>query len=425
MSKLLRRHYVLVLLVLVYTTNYLDRTVLQSVVEPIKHEFGLSDSALGLLGGITFALFYGTLGLPIAMLADRFNRRNIIAISCAIWSVMTVLSGLAASFWQLAAARVGVGIGEAGGTPPAHSMLADIYPMKERGRAMGIYAMGIPIGVLFGFLLGGNIAAHYGWRASFLVVGLPGLLFALLVRFTLAEPVRGGGRETVVAQAPSFGEALRQVVKRRSMIHLIIASTIATFTGNAGIYWTGSFLARTHHMGLAERSTYLALVLGIGGVLGNLLAGNLIDRLGSRDVRWTVWVPAIGYILAIPFTVVGLLIGDLDTCLILIGLTTLVPTLYLVSLWTLTTGLVGSRTRALASALLLLILTLIGIGGGPSAVGALSDWLKPSFGDDSLRYAMLLGPVLTVWMAIHFFLAARTLAADLEATRIAEAASCN
>lgn len=425
MSKLLGRHYVLALLVLVYTTNYLDRTVLQSVVEPIKHEFALSDAALGLLGGITFALFYGTLGLPIAMLADRFNRRNIIAISCAIWSVMTVLSGLAASFWQLAAARVGVGIGEAGGTPPAHSMLADIYPMKERGRAMGIYAMGIPIGVLFGFLLGGNIAAHYGWRASFLVVGVPGLIFALLVRFTLAEPARGGAHETVAARAPGFVQAIRQFAARRSMIHLAIASTIATFTGNAGIYWTGSFLARTHHMGLAERSTYLALVLGIGGVLGNLIAGNLIDRLGQRDVRWAVWVPAIGYIIVIPVTVVALLTNDRDLCLILLPIAFLVPTLYLVSLWTLTTGLVGSRTRAFASALLLLILTLIGIGGGPSVAGALSDWLKPRFGDDSLRYALLLGPVLAVWMVIHFFLAGRTLAQDLEATRKAEAASCN
>jgi predicted MFS family arabinose efflux permease len=422
MSKLLRRHSVLALLVLVYTTNYLDRTVLQSVIEPIKHEFDLSDGALGLLGGITFALFYGTLGLPIAMLADRFNRRNIIAISCALWSVMTVLSGLTVSFWQLAAARVGVGIGEAGGTPPAHSMLADLYPMQERGRAMAIYAMGIPIGVLFGFLLGGNIAAHYGWRAAFLVVGAPGLIFALLVRFTLTEPMRGGGHERVTANAPGFIEALRQFVARRSMIHLIIASTIATFTGNAGIYWTGSFLARTHHMGLAERSTYLALVLGIGGVLGNLAAGNLIDRLSQRDVRWAVWVPAIGYIIAIPITVVALLTGERDLCLVLLPIAFLVPTLYLVSLWTLTTGLVGARTRALASALLLLILTLIGIGGGPSTVGALSDWLKPTFGDDSLRYALLLGPVLAVWMIIHFFLAGKTLAADLAATKEAEAA---
>jgi len=425
MSRLLRRHYVLVLLVLVYTTNYLDRTVLQSVIEPIKHEFNLSDGAIGLLGGITFALFYGTLGLPIAMLADRFNRRNIIAISCAIWSVMTVLSGLAVSFWQLAAARVGVGIGEAGGTPPAHSMLADLYPMKERGRAMGIYAMGIPIGVLFGFLLGGNIAAHYGWRASFLVVGLPGLLFALLVRFTLAEPVRGGSDETVAASAPGFGEAIRQIFKRPSMIHLTIASTIATFNGNAGIYWTGSFLARTHHMGLVQRSTYLALVLGIGGVLGNLIAGNLIDRLSQRDVRWAVWVPAIGYIFVIPVTVAALLTDSLDLCLVLLSIAFLVPTLYLVSLWTLTTGLVGSRTRAFASAVLLLILTLIGIGGGPSAAGALSDWLKPAYGDDSLRYALLIGPVLAVWMVVHFFLAARSLAHDLEATRAAEAAACN
>jgi predicted MFS family arabinose efflux permease len=422
MSKLLRRHYVLVLLVLVYTTNYLDRSVLQSLVEPISKEFGLSDGKMGLLVGLAFALLYGTLGLPIAMLADRFNRRNIIAWSCAIWSVMTVLSGMAASFWQLAAARVGVGIGEAGGTPPAHSMLADIYPMQERGRAMGIYAMGIPIGVLFGFLLGGNIAAHYGWRASFLVVGLPGLLFALLVRFTLTEPLRGQHGATVT-EAPSFGQALRQIVKRRSMIHLIIASTIATFTGNAGFAWTGSFLARTHHMGLAERSTYLALVLGIGGVLGNLIAGNLIDRLGKRDVRWTVWIPAIGYTIAIPITLMGLLTDNRELCLILMPIAFLVPTLYLVSLWTLTTGLVGSRTRALASAVLLLILTLIGIGGGPSAVGALSDWLKPTFGDDSLRYALLLGPVLAVWMIIHFFLAGKTLAADLTATREAEAAS--
>ncbi len=338
---------------------------------------------------------------------------------------MTVLSGLSASFWQLAAARVGVGIGEAGGTPPAHSMLADIYPMKERGRAMGIYAMGIPIGVLFGFLLGGNIAAHYGWRASFLVVGVPGLLFALLVRFTLTEPVRGGGHETVAARAPSFGEALRQFAKRRSMIHLTIASTIATFTGNAGIYWTGSFLARTHHMDLQHRSTYLALVLGICGVLGNLIAGNLIDRLGQRDVRWTVWVPALGYIAVIPITVVALLTDDRDICLFLLPIAFLMPTLYLVSLWTLTTGLVGSRSRALASALLLLILTLIGIGGGPSAVGALSDWLKPRFGDASLRYSLLLGPALTVWMVAHFFLAARSLAADLEATRAEEALACN
>jgi len=424
MSKLLRRHYVLALLVLVYATNYLDRTVLQSVLEPIKQEFHVGDDILGLLGGLTFALFYGALGLPIAMLADRYNRRNIIAVSCAIWSAMTVLSGMVVSFWQLAAARVGVGIGEAGGTPPAHSMLADIYPMKERGRAMGIYTMGIPIGVLFGFLIGGNVAAQHGWRASFLVVGLPGVFFALLTRFTLKEPPRGG-HDPVVADAPAFRAALRQFVKRPSMIHLTIASTIATFTGNGGIVWFGSFLYRTHHMGLAERSTYLSLVLGIGGVLGNLIAGLLIDGLGKKDVRWQVWVPAIAYLLAIPFTTVGLLIDDKMTCLMLMGIFTLVPTVYLVSLWTLTTGLVASRTRALASALLLLILNLIGLGGGPYLIGLLSEWLRPSFGDDSLRYAMLVGPVLTLWMVVHFFLAGRTLAADLQATKEAEATACN
>lgn len=418
MSSLLRRHYVLALLVLVYATNYLDRTVLQSVLEPIKAEFHVGDDILGLLGGLTFALFYGTLGLPIAMLADRYNRRNIIAVACAVWSAMTVLSGLAVSFWQLAAARVGVGIGEAGGTPPAHSMLADLYPMKQRGRAMGIYTMGIPIGVLFGFLFGGNIAAHYGWRASFLVVGLPGLLFALLVRFTLKEPPRGS-HDPVVADAPAFRAALRQFVSRPSMIHLTIASTIATFTGNAGIIWFGSFLYRTHHMGLAERSTYLSLVLGFGGVLGNLVAGLLIDGMAKKDVRWQVWVPGFAYLFCIPFTLAGLLTSDKTTCLVLMAVTTLFPTVYLVSLWTLTTGLVAPRTRALASALLLLILNLIGLGGGPYATGLLSEWLRPTFGDDSLRYAMLTGPVLTLWMVFHFFRAGKTLAADLEATRAA------
>ena len=355
-------NYALGLLLGVYIFNFIDRQILSILMENIKQEIHLSDTQLGFLGGIAFALFYTFAGIPIARWADRGSRRNIISISVLVWSLFTALTGSARNFSMLLVARIGVGIGEAGCSPPAHSMISDFFPPERRGTALSIYSLGIPIGGSLGTLVGAWVGELFGWRTAFLVVGLPGLLLALLVWRTLREPVRGRSE----AQAPmqtqkkdSLRDVLRFMAKLRSFWHLSFAGSLHAFVGYGAAYFVPSFFARVHGMGLAERGTWLAMI-GLVAVVGTYLGGWLGDRLAPRDMRWYVWVPGIATLAGVPIAIGYYLSPDPYRALLLFGIPAgIAGPMYLGPTFAMTQTLVKPHMRAMASAILLFILNLI------------------------------------------------------------------
>lgn len=410
--------YALVVLTVVYSFNFIDRQLLAILQESIKADLSLSDSQLGLLTGFAFAIFYVTAGLPIARWADRSNRRNIVSLSLFIWSFMTALSGFVQNFAHLLLARIGVGIGEAGGSPPSHSIISDIFPPNRRATAIGFYSMGVSIGILFGFLAGGWLNEFFGWRVAFLVVGGPGILLAIIVRFTLAEPIRGlhDAPSADSDKSPSFGEVLKILWTRPSFIHIALGAGLNAFCGYATANWTASFMIRSHGMSTGELGTWLSMIIGVGGAIGVFGGGMLADKLSVTDKRWYVWLPSIAGFLILPFMIFVYLVDSPYMALGLSIIPGLLFQVYLGNTIATTHALVGPRMRATASAILFLILNIIGLGAGPWVVGFLSDLLAPSMGAESLRYAMLyaLPPVMT-WSAIHYWLAARTLNEDIAA----------
>ncbi|MCX2976615.1 spinster family MFS transporter [Candidatus Marimicrobium litorale] len=412
------RRYALVLLTVVYAFNFIDRQLLAILQESIKADLGLSDGQLGLLAGFAFAIFYVTAGIPIARWADRSNRRNIVAGAVFLWSFMTAVSGFAQNYVQLLLARIGVGVGEAGGSPPSHSIISDIFPPEKRASAMGFYSTGVNIGILFGFLLGGWLNEFFGWRVAFIVVGIPGIFIALLVRATLAEPMRGLSENKHTAPAepsPSLGQTLNILWSRRSFRHMSFAAALNAFCGYSTASWTASFMIRSHSMSTGELGTWLAMISGVGGAIGVIAGGILADKLALRDKRWYVWVPAVAGVISVPFMAAVYIADTAYMALILSIIPGLLHNVYLGSTIATTHGLVGLRMRALASAILFLILNIIGLGLGPLLVGMLSDLLQASEGAHSLRQAMLyLLPPIMVWSTVHFLLAARSLRADLE-----------
>lgn len=410
------RRYVLGILVVVYTFNFIDRQILSILLEDIKRELQLSDSALGLLSGFAFAMFYATLGIPIARLADRANRRNIIAGALALWSGMTALSGLVTNFWQLLAARIGVGIGEAGCTPPANSILSDYYPPEQRATAFGIYAMGIPIGILFGYLAGGWINQFFGWRWAFFVVGLPGLLLALIVRLTVREPVRGqSDPRTEDGPQPTLRETVAHLWRKRAFVHLSVGGGLIAFVGYAWVIWMPAFLMRTHGMASGEVGTALGLIIGIAGAIGISLGGYLADRFGARDKRWALWIVCVAAVVNIPWAFGVFLADDPRIALACMVVPFMLGNFWQGTCFAQTQGLVGLRMRAVAAAVLLFVANMIGLGAGPQFVGIVSDLLHARHGTDSLRYALLACSAVYLWGAVHFYVAGRALPAELAA----------
>ncbi|MDC0362013.1 MFS transporter [Halioglobus sp.] len=412
------RRYALLLLTVVYAFNFIDRQLLAILQESVKADLGLSDGQLGLLAGFAFAIFYVTAGIPIARWADRSNRRNIVAGAVFLWSFMTAVSGFAQNYVQLLLARIGVGVGEAGGSPPSHSIISDIFPPEKRASAMGFYSTGVNIGILFGFLLGGWLNEFFGWRVAFIVVGIPGIFVALLVRATLAEPIRGLSENKHTAPeepSPSLGETLNILWSRRSFRHMSLAAALNAFCGYSTASWTASFMIRSHSMSTGELGTWLAMISGVGGAIGVIAGGILADKMALRDKRWYVWVPAAAGAISVPFVAAVYIADTAYMALILSIIPGLLHNVYLGSTIATTHGLVGLRMRALSSAILFLILNIIGLGLGPLLVGMLSDSLQASEGAHSLRQAMLyLLPPIMAWSTIHFLLAARSLRADLE-----------
>ena len=409
------RRYVLGVLVVVYTFNFIDRQILSILLEPIKNELHLSDTQLGLLTGFAFAMFYATLGIPIARYADRSNRRNLIAIALTVWSAMTALSGVAMNFWHLLIARIGVGVGEAGCSPSSHAIIADYYSAKSRATALGIYSLGIPVGILFGFTIGGWINEAFGWRAAFFVVGAPGLVLALLVRFTVREPVRGMSEgRAAAAEQPGIVETLRYLLAKRSFRHLAFGGALTAFVGYGLINWMPSFLIRSHGMTTGQIGLWLGLILGIPGGIGIALGGYLADRWGAIDPRWYMWVVTVALLAGMPFAL-GIFLSPSPThALLYLIVPVLLGNFYQATTFSQTQGLVGLRMRSVAAAVLLFILNIIGLGAGPTVVGVVADLLLPRFGTESLRYALLLCAFVNIWAAAHYFIAGKYLAADLE-----------
>jgi MFS family permease len=409
------RNYTLFILVLIYASSHVDRQIVSILAESIKIDLNLSDSQLGFLIGLSFALFYATLGIPIALFADRSNRRNIIGVSVIIWSFMTALSGFATSFFQLALARIGVGIGEAGSSPPSHSMIADLFPLEQRAAAMGVFASGLNLGILIGFLVGGWINEFYGWRTAFFIVGVPGLFLGLVMIFTVKEPIRTTPRQPMPKNIPrEIWDCFLLMLSIPSQRHILIGCTVVVFVGYGTLYWNGVYFIRTLGLSSGQAGTILALCGGVIGGIGTFFGGWLSDKLAKRDRKYYVLVTAISKLAIVPIVVTFYLTTHIWTAFSLLAFISFFSGFYLPSSFAMTQSLMPPEKRALASALLLFMINIIGLGLGPFLVGVISDALVSTQGDNSLRYALAIMATLNIWGSAHYFLAGRTIAEDLK-----------
>ncbi len=399
----------------VYTFNFIDRQLLVILQESIKKELLLSDTQLGLLTGFAFAMFYVTLGIPLARLADRSNRKNIIAICLTLWSGVTVLTGMAMNFVQLVIARVGVGIGEAGCSPQSHAIITDYYPVEKRATALSIYSLGIYLGIFIGFLGGGIINQYYGWRIAFFAMGAPGILLAILLYFTIKEPIRGSS-DAIKKEGLnlSLWDVIRFLFAKKSFVFLALGTGFTAFVGYGILNWFPSFLYRYYGMSSQNIGIANALIIGIGGGLGTFGGGMLCDRFGRKDKKWYLWIPMIAVLASIPFTLATLFTSQKMLVFAFMFPATVLSNIYLAPAIAIAHTLAPANMRAVASSILFFILNIIGLGGGPLVAGMLSDWLKSSVGDQSLRYAM--GSIVFVGLvaATLYYFAGKAVAKDLE-----------
>ena len=416
-------NYVLGALTLCYVLNTVDRSqILAASLQAIKKEFAASDFQMGVLTGIPFALFYSFMGIPIAAWADRSSRRNVLALAVASWSAMTAIFGMAVNYAMLFVARVGTAVGEAGGSPPSHSLISDYFPKSRRGTAFSIYALGVPLGSSLGAALGGWGNQNLGWRMTFILAGVPGVVIALLLWFTVKEPPRGlsDGVSRVAAEraaVPGMFEVLRTLWQRRSFRHLTLAAALHSVVWYASSAFNNAFLQRSHQMSVAEAGYWIAVLSAIGG-FGTFLGGFAADRLSSRfnDRRWYLFVPGVATLLCVPFQFIAYLSPDRAVVLpSFVGLMFMAAVFFGPS-FAMTQALATLRMRSVATSLLLFIQTLIGNGLGPSVTGLISDLLAPSSQQNSLRYALVIIGVVNIWAAVHYLLSSRTVRQDLEAT---------
>jgi MFS family permease len=408
------RSYVLVVLVLVYTFNFIDRQIVGILAVPIKAELHLTDSQLGLMGGLAFALFYTLLGIPIARMADRVSRTGIMTLALALWSLMTAVCGLTHSFVQLFLARVGVGVGEAGGVAPAYSLICDYFPAKERARALSVYSFGIPIGAALGIVLGGYITSLMSWRMAFFIVGLAGLLMTPLLKLTVREPERGAldPKPAAAARAPTLLEVIAVLARKASFWGLSLGAASASMMGYGLFFWAPSFLVRSFHMSLLQASLSFGALVLVGGLIGIWFGGALADRYGEKRKAMYAYIPAMAFLATLPFYAAGVLSTTLWISFAVLLVPTALGLAWLGPVLAAVQHLVPGNMRATASALFLFINNLIGIGLGTTLIGVVSDLTRARFGSESLRYAILAGTSFYLIAALLLFFAGRKLAKD-------------
>jgi MFS family permease len=394
---------------LVYTVNYLDRNILVILAEPIKRELALRDWQIGFLTGTSFAVFYALLGLPIARLADRWHRVNICSIALVVWGGMTVACGTVSNYLQLVLARIGVGVGEAGGSPPAVSIISDYFPAQSRATALGIYNLGVPIGMLLGFVVGGIVNELYGWRIAFIVAGLPGILLAVLTKLTIREPARVSlPRET--AHARSILDDIRMLLRNRLYRGMIIGASVFNVAAYAVSLWSPANLMRVFELDTRAAGITMGLVSGLGGAVGSFLGGFLSDRLQRRDARWLFWVPAWATAAFFPLVLAGVLMPTAKLYAAFLAVTYIVSFATHAPFWAVGQSTVPAHQRAMAAAFYLFLTNLIGMGLGPQVAGILSDLAEPLFGQNRLRVVIPLLATLAVPAAHVFFRTAREVA---------------
>lgn len=403
------RNIALFVLTLVYTFNFLDRQLVVILAEPIKADLALSDTQLGLLTGFSFALIYVTAGIPLAYFADRANRRNILAVCLTIWSAMTSVSGLAQNFVHMLLARVGVALGEAGGSPPSHSMISDLFPEEKRGRALSIYSMGVPVGAMLGFVLGGLLAQQLGWRITFIVMGIPGILLAGLLCLLVKEPKR----PIESGAKPTFKQTLSLLFDRPSFWLIAMGMAFIAFTGFAVGNFYPSFLIRTHNLEIAQVGYIMAASAGVMGTLGTIIGGFMGDKLGQKDKRWYLWVPALAIACMMPFTAGSLLTTSLPIAAVCIGVNSFFGSSYMGCCFAISHSIVPANMRAMTSALLFFVMSIIGLGLGPLFTGVVSDMLTNNGSAHGLRNAMLISGGVSIFAVIAWLWGSTKLIADL------------
>lgn len=422
--------YAMWLLLGIYIINFLDRQVINILAEPIKKDLHLADWQLGLMSGLAFALFYTVLGIPIARFAERSNRPVIIGSAVAVWSGFTALCATATNFWQLIIYRIGVGVGEAGCTPPAHSLISDYVPKEKRASALAFYSMGTPIGGLLGLVMGGLVADAYGWRAAFLVAGVPGLLFAALAIFTLKEPRRIMAQHSaqIASASATFGETMAYLAKRRTFWFIAFAAAVKAFIGYGHAPFTASFFLRNHPEEVAQLATlfnlqslgFLGLALGLiggtAGAIGSIAGGMIADKFGKNDLRAYMVTPAIASLITIPIFIFAMTVESAAVGLCVLAINGFLGSLWYGPVYGTAQSVVPPHMRATASAILLFVINLIGLGLGPLGVGILSDWLNHGLGlgsAEGVRWALILSASVGVVAFVCFWLARRTIREDV------------
>lgn len=415
------RNYVLGILVLGYIFNVIDRGVFGIVLQPVKEEFLLSDTQLGVLSGLAFAIFYAFMGIPMARLADAWSRTNVLTIAISLWSVATALCGAATGFFSLLFARIGTAVGESGGTPPSHSLISDYFPTKTRGTALSIYAMAVPVGTALGSFASGWLNLIIGWRYTFVAVGLPGLLIAALLKLTVREPRRGlsdlaeesgGSQET-----PPVMSVFRYLCTKRSFMHMSFAAALHAVVWYSGSAWNASFFIRSHGMDTAAAGSWLAMFALIG-TIGTFSGGFLADRLSAKkdDKRWYMWVPGIACVVMVPFQFLAYLAPDMTVVVPSFTIMVILAAMFFGPSFAVAQSLATLRMRAMSTSILLFVQTLIGLSLGPWVAGLISDYLRPTAGDASLSYGLVLVGLCNIWAALHYFLGARSFREDLAVT---------
>jgi MFS family permease len=408
-------NYVLGALFVVYIFNFVDRQILSILIQPIKEDLGVSDTLMGLLTGPVFVISYMGAGLPLARWADRHSRVWLITTGMLVWSAMTVASGLARSFGQLALARLGVGLGEASFTPAAHSLISDYFPPQRRATTLAIFAAGASVGTIAGYLGGGYIGQYVGWHEAFLYVGAPGIVAALIFRWTVRDPERGTF-DTPRADAgdDSLRVVLRYLMSRRSFIFIVASAMLHGFSSYGAGTWVPVFLIRVHQLELSQVGIILGAFVGVASFVGQIAGGRLADYFGRRDPRWYMWLPGIASVVALPFLVGFLLLPNLYWAVVCYVVGGLAMNMWTGPTYAMAQGVARPHMRAMAAAIVIFMLSLVGAALGPLIVGILNDWLDPRFGAEAVRYSLLIVIVPHTLASIFNLLAARTLREDLQ-----------